>query len=1465
MFVVRRLSCVWIAAVVACGTSTEGDVARPAVAVIEATPTGPIERTSPITFVLSRPVETERQTEGMIAVAPKVPISVTWAAADRIVATPLEPFRPNTRYTARLTPRAVGPNLRLEPAPPLRFHTPLFAVDLIDGEGPPSEPGQAERIERVRVDFTYPVDRADVERYVVVRRDDLQKSDIAFEIDAGPACTTCILKLGTPTERAIVEVLPELTPTIGGLPLTKTVVRVLDPAAPGPFRLLQARPVQERGRHYLVLAGTRLLADPVPPSSVRIEPSVDHVVRTDGRRLIVEGHFEPERTYAVSVESMAARDGAPLADAFEQSVVFPPLHGEMGIRGDEPVLSPTESEPVLVESVGVRRLSLRTFSVPIDNLVHILGELDRPAEPAWPSLGRWKTVAPVGIEGQVMAFNQTAVRLPAAERPGLRLLEVQAEDQPWLVDRRWIQAGWVMSAKQGIGRTRVQVLSAAKRRPIRNVEIRLRTTSNRSIGPILTDNRGVAVLQHPVDDPVELVIAIRQGATAVLDLRKSGTRGESIPLSAGGAQEAFVLPSQDRFRPGDPVPVLVIVRQAGLKPPPAGLTVGLKLRGPDGRVWAQQTTQLWRSGGARLALNVPAKAPFGRYTIEAEAEQALIGEAKVFVQAQRNATPAPPSVSAVETSTGSARLSWTPERPLPGRTLQVRWLAPAAGWVTVSLESGTVLTEVRRKVGQGPATFSLTVPPTAVPGAYLVVTFEPTDSGKAVGDQVWIEVGPRRPLRVKLNLLPDGPHRSGSNILARVQGRHRQEDVFVVVRIVAPDAVDPGLEAERDAFRFFHRGRSPALRTHVPTGSFPQAALTRFRPPAPGPALTLESNGSFLSDPVRLGQSGEKKISVTLPPQQGRLRVEAIAWSDSRIGTAVTDVEVRDPLSITAAAPSILTTGDVVDLPVSVFRGVEGTEPVRVTAAAQQGVAVVGQPEQSFDVAVGKETEGVVRVGANGGGRIILRANVGTEAAIWRQSIDVRPVGPPRIVGVIEQASLNSPATFSWPSTPGRSRLVLGSTPLYQVATALTRLARLDRDDIETAAARALARQIVVDLSRPTETQKVAAVPGRWTNRLRELERCLERDGPKAWPGGPAASAGSVVLAGHAVVRAAKQGRRSPNFDRWMRAVRSVTRAGATDPRVVAYGQWVLASAGVPDEPMLQQLQTQWAGNPPDLASGVGLAAALSLTKRTRQAAPFLKFTDVTTLEPADAAFVLAALADAAPNHRALPELINQVISAVSGARAHGPRTDAWALVGLAQLNAALDAQRSYSATVKLGEQELKRVLGPGPAVVGDFDDATRSVGDLSVAVTSGAAVYGALIVEGPAFGPKEGTVEVGLEVLNAAGKPVSTVRIGDVLTLDVKVGPMAITVPDLRIDIPIPSGLTITKIEPPGPQARIASGGGVLSFDLAASARALLQVKLRATATFAGDFALGPAFVSSALRASQVGASAAERLKIER
>ena len=95
-----------------------------------------------------------------------------------------------------------------------------------------------------------------------------------------------------------------------------------------------------------------------------------------------------------------------------------------------------------------------------------------------------------------------------------------------------------------------------------------------------------------------------------------------------------------------------------------------------------------------------------------------------------------------------------------------------------------------------------------------------------------------------------------------------------------------------------------------------------------------EATVAFFSGLVPVGEDGRAEVSFDIPDFNGTVRLMAVAWSPSGIGSAETDVLVRDPVVISASLPRFLAPGDTSRLLLELThaKGEVGEMPLEVSA-----------------------------------------------------------------------------------------------------------------------------------------------------------------------------------------------------------------------------------------------------------------------------------------------------------------------------------------------------------------------------------------------------------------------------------------------------------------------------------------------------------------------------------------------------
>ena len=123
-------------------------------------------------------------------------------------------------------------------------------------------------------------------------------------------------------------------------------------------------------------------------------------------------------------------------------------------------------------------------------------------------------------------------------------------------------------------------------------------------------------------------------------------------------------------------------------------------------------------------------------------------------------------------------------------------------------------------------------------------------------------------------------------------------------------------------------------RGQIRSGGDAAAAQLEGSPPAQKPL-------ALYSGLVTVGPDGTAEVVFDIPDFAGTARVMAVAWSKDKVGRAVGDVIIRDPVVLTATLPRFLLNGDrgTMHLDLDNIEGGAGDYRLEVRS---EGVAVIG-------------------------------------------------------------------------------------------------------------------------------------------------------------------------------------------------------------------------------------------------------------------------------------------------------------------------------------------------------------------------------------------------------------------------------------------------------------------------------------------------------------------------------------------
>lgn len=161
---------------------------------------------------------------------------------------------------------------------------------------------------------------------------------------------------------------------------------------------------------------------------------------------------------------------------------------------------------------------------------------------------------------------------------------------------------------------------------------------------------------------------------------------------------------------------------------------------------------------------------------------------------------------------------------------------------------------------------------------------------------------------------------------------------------------------------------------------------------------------------------GKQTQTFTLPQYAGSVRVMVVAAGNDAYGRAEKTVEVKKPLMMLATVPRVLSPGETIKLPVTIFATESTIKSAQVRLQTNPLFEIVSSPTREvrfsrpgeetifFDVKV-KETTGI--------GKVALTATAGNEKAGYEAELDVRNANP--FITDVRSATIDSKQ--SWTGT----------------------------------------------------------------------------------------------------------------------------------------------------------------------------------------------------------------------------------------------------------------------------------------------------------------------------------------------------------------------------------------------------------------------------------------------------------------
>lgn len=433
-----------------------------------------------------------------------------------------------------------------------------------------------------------------------------------------------------------------------------------------------------------------------------------------------------------------------------------------------------------------------------------------------------------------------------------------------------------------------------------------------------------------------------------------------------------------------------------------------------------------------------------------------------------------------EETPDTLRVASDKENYAPGETARVRIEAPFAGEALLAIATDRIISTRNVAVPAGGTTVDVPVSADWGPGAYALVTaWRPLDKPadrtptRAIG-LTWLGLEPKlRTLTIELGTPEKITPRQRIEVPIKV-GNLGGEEAFVTLA-----AVDEGiLQLTRfrtpDPANYYFGKRRLGISMRDDYGRLLETRaddLGRIRVGGDagdigGLDIVPTRTVALFSGPVKLDGKGEARIALEVPDFIGQLRLMAVAYAKSRVGSTDKRLYVRDAVSADVVLPRFLAPNDRGRLALSLHNIDGQAGDYRLTVQATGAVTLDRPIAETRRLAAGQRellTWPLVAANEAGFGKVSVElAGPGNFAVRREWDIQVRAAQTPSAVDTVSQLAAGRELTLDRNVTasfaPGTSQVGVSLTriPGIDVAALLRALDKYPFGCIEQTTSRAL-------------------------------------------------------------------------------------------------------------------------------------------------------------------------------------------------------------------------------------------------------------------------------------------------------------------------------------------------------------------------------------------------------------------------
>ncbi|MCF6365624.1 MAG: MG2 domain-containing protein [Bacteroidales bacterium] len=503
--------------------------------------------------------------------------------------------------------------------------------------------------------------------------------------------------------------------------------------------------------------------------------------------------------------------------------------------------------------------------------------------------------------------------------------------------------------------------------------------------------------------------------------------------------------------------------------------------------------------------------------------------------------------------------------------------------------------------------------------------------------------------------------------------------------------------------------------------------------------------------PFTIGSGDKKTHNINIDKYIGSVRTMVIAGNDKAYGSSEKAVPVIKPLMIIGTLPRILSPGETVKLPASIFAMKSNIKNVTVKVKTNGLFTVNGESSKTlrFDKPGEENVNFELTVNNTIGlGTVELIASSGDKTSTYSIEIDVR--NPNHLTTNVIEKVLTAGETWQTNYTPtgiagtNNGVIEVSSIPPINLKSRLDYLIQYPHGCVEQTTSSVFPQLYVSNLIELNSKQKTEIEKNIKAGIKRLNSFQLSNGGFSYWQGGTNASIWGTNYAGHFLVEAKKKGYpvSSSTIQSWRKyqknKAKKWTNDGSSSQLVQAYRLYTLALAGYAEKSAMNRMKNisnlssaaKWRLAAAYYLAGKRTTAENMIANLTTDVTKYIELSYTYGTDLRDKAMILETLTLLGKKARAF-KLLKEISDELSSKKYLSTQTTAYSLIAasLYAENNTISGALKYQYSLNSGS--MKNVSVKKSISQTDMNIKGTKAGNITIKNTSSSILYARIILQG--------------------------------------------------------------------------------------------------------------------------------------